>query len=114
MAEWGRWEGTDRDRQPVEVDIVAPLVGGGVLAGEVEWNREPIGIGVHTGHLDKLCRMAEAGRAWAHQTLGPNGALLYVSVSGFTDGFRERAEGDGHRVVCWSLEDLYADEAGAT
>ena len=109
VAEWGRWEGADRNRQPVEVDIVAPLVGGGVLTGEVKWNREPVGAAVHTGHLDKLRRMAEAGRAWAHHTPGPDGVLLYVSASGFTDGFREHAEGDGHRVVCWSLQDLYED-----
>ena len=109
VAEWGRWEGTDRDRRAVEVDVVAPLVGGGVLTGEVKWNREPVGVAVHTGHLDKLRRMAEAGRAWAHEALGPDGVLFYVSASGFANGFRERAAADGHRVVCWSLEDLYED-----
>ena len=108
VAEWGRWEGTDRDRRPVEVDVVAPLARGGVLTGEVEWNREPVGVGVHTGHLDKLRRMADAGRAWAHGALGPDGVLLFVSASGFTDEFRERAEDGGHRAVCWSLDDLYA------
>ncbi|WP_424518820.1 hypothetical protein [Rubrivirga sp.] len=60
-------------------------------------------------HLDKLRRMAEAGRAWAHGALGPDGVLFYVSASGFTDGFKARAEDDGHRVVCWSLDDLYTD-----
>ncbi|MGB3541424.1 MAG: hypothetical protein WBA11_00740 [Rubrivirga sp.] len=53
--------------------------------------------------------MAEAGRAWAHGALGPDGVLFYVSASGFTDGFKARAEDDGHRVVCWSLDDLYTD-----
>ncbi|MEM6288029.1 MAG: ATP-binding protein [Bacteroidota bacterium] len=109
VAEWGRWEGTDRDRQPVEVDIVAPLVDRGVLTGEVKWNREPVGTRVHAAHLDKLRRMADAGRAWAHGALGKDGVLLYVSASGFEDGFRERIEADGRRAVCWSLDDLYAE-----
>ena len=109
VAEWGRWEGADRDRRSVEIDIVAPLAGAGVLTGEVKWNRDPIGAAVHESHMDKLSRMASAGRAWAHEALGPGGVLLYVSASGFADGFQQRAQAGGQRVVCWSLEDLYHD-----
>ena len=109
VSEWGRWEGADRERRSVEIDIVAPLASGGVLAGEVKWNRDPIGIGVHDALIDKLRRMSESGRAWAHGALGRSGVLFYVSASGFARGFQEHAQSGGHRVVCWSLEDLYHD-----
>lgn len=108
VAEWGRWEGVDRDRRPVEIDLVARLVGGGVLTGEVKWNGEPVGVGVHEAHLDKLRRMAASGRGWAHEALEPGTSLLYVAAGGFAEGFRRAAEADGHAVTCWSLEDLYA------
>ena len=108
VSEWGRWEGVDRDRQPVELDVVARLLGGGVLTGEVKWNREPVGAAVHQAHLDKLRRMAASGRAWAHEALEEGAPLLYVASGGFTEGFREAAEADGHTVTCWSLGGLYA------
>ena len=111
VSEWGRWEGVDRDRQPVELDVVAKLLGGGVLTGEVKWNREPVGAGVHEGHLDKLRRMAASGRTWAHKALEDGAPLLYVAAGGFAEGFREATEADGHAVKCWSLEDLYAEDA---
>ena len=108
VAEWGRWEGTDRGRRPVELDVVARLLGGGVLTGEVKWNRGPVGPAVHEAHVDKLRRMAASGRAWAHEALEPGAPLLYVAAGGFAAGFREAAEADGHTVTCWSLEDVYA------
>ena len=114
VSEWGRWEGVDRDRRPVELDVVAELLGGGVLTGEVKWNREPVGAAVHEGHLDKLRRMAASGRGWAHEALEDGAPLLYVAAGGFADVFREAAEADGHAVTCWSLEDLYADAPGGS
>src|SRR5690606_27215138 len=98
VAEWGRWEGLDKERRPVELDVVARLVGGGVLTGEVKWNREPVGVGVHQAHVGKLRRMAASGRAWAHEALEPGSPLLYVAAGGFAEGFREAAEADGHAV----------------
>ena len=106
---WGRWEGTDRDREPVEIDVVAPLAGGGVLTGEVKWNREPVGARVHARHLDRLRRMADAGRAWAHEALEPGSPLFYVSASGFEPAFREAVVRSGHAATLWTLEDLYAE-----
>ena len=114
VSERGRWEGVDRDRRPVELDVVAELLGGGVLTGEVKWNREPVGAAVHEGHLDKLRRMAASGRGWAHEALEEGAPLLYVAAGGFAEGFREAVEADGHSVTCWSLEDLYADAPGTT
>jgi AAA+ ATPase superfamily predicted ATPase len=108
VAEWGRWEGVDRDRASVEIDIVARLAGGGVLTGEVKWTRDPVPTEVHERHLDKLRRMAKAGRRWAHEALEPGAPLLYVAAGGFAEGFDAEADASGHPVTCWALDDLYA------
>ena len=108
VKEHGRFEGADRQRSPVEIDVVSPLLGGGWLTGEVKWNREPIGAGVHHYHVDKLERMASAGQKWAHEALDSSSRLLYVSASGFEHGFEEQASAGGQAVTCWSLGDLYA------
>jgi hypothetical protein len=47
VREHGRFAGQDRGREAVEIDIVSALLRGGWLTGEVKWNREPVGIGVH-------------------------------------------------------------------
>lgn len=109
VAEWGRWEGQDRSRASVEIDIVARLLGGGVLTGEVKWDRAPVSLAVHRAHMDKLRWMAEAGREWAHEALDRVSPLLYVAAGGFEEGFREAAEASGHPVTCWSLADIYAE-----
>lgn len=108
VEEHGRWEGQDKDKMSVELDIVSPLIGGGFLTGEVKWDRQPIPPAIHSKHLGKLQRMAQAGRPWAHEALRPEAPLLYVAAGGFEDGFEEQARRDGHRVTCWSLDDLYA------
>jgi AAA+ ATPase superfamily predicted ATPase len=108
VAEWGRWEGVDRDRVSVEIDVVARLAGGGVLTGEVKWTRDPAPIEVHERHLDKLRRMAKAGRRWAHEALEPGAPLLYVAAGGFAGGFAAAVEAGGHPATCWTLDDLYA------
>ncbi len=108
VKEQGRWEGQDRERKSVEIDIVSPLLGGGILTGEIKWYKDPVTIAVHTYHLEKLQRMKDAGRKWAREALKHASPLLYVAAAGFEDGFQERAEEDGHPVTCWSLDDLYA------
>jgi AAA+ ATPase superfamily predicted ATPase len=108
VERWGRWEGVDRVRRPLEVDVVAPLVDGRTMTGAVKWDAAPAGAGVHHGHLEMLRRAADAGRAWAHAGLQPEAPLFYVAAAGFTAAFREEAEASGHPLVLWSLEDLYA------
>ncbi len=107
VAEWGRWEGVDRERRPVEIDVVSRLAGGGVLTSKVKWDQSLAGPSVHAAHVDKLRRMAASGRAWAHEALAPGAPLLYVAAAGFTEGFRVAAEADGRAVTCWALGDLY-------
>lgn len=107
VKEWGRWEGLDRDRDPLEVDIASVLVDGRVLTGAVKWNRRPVGVDVHTKHLAMLDRLARSGVGWAHEAQKPSSPLLYVASGGFTDRFRQAAMASREEVYLWTLADLY-------
>lgn len=109
VREWGRWEGTDRDRRPVEIDVVARLTDGRMMTGSIKCRNKLCGPNVHRAHLDGLRRLAESGKRWAHEAMEARAPLLYVSASGFTDDFRARAEEDGHEVITWTLADLYEE-----
>lgn len=104
---WGRWEGQDRDRRSLEIDLVARLVSGAMMTGSVKWHREPVGPSVHHDHLAMLRRAAEAGQKWAHEAMEPGAPLYYLAAGGFTDGFRRAVEESGHPAHLWSLDDLY-------
>jgi len=107
VQEWGRWEGTDRSGESLEIDIVARMATGAMLTGAVKWNRTPAGIRLHRDHMRDLDRLARSGHRWAHEALEERACVLYVAAGGFEPGFLERAEEDGLRVICWSLDDLY-------
>lgn len=108
IVEWARWEGQDRNRRSIEIDIAAKLDDGRLLTGEIKWSSSPVGFELHVGLTRDLEDLARSGRKWAHQALDPDAALghLYVSAAGFTDHFRERAERNG-RIRLVTLEDLY-------
>lgn len=107
VERWGRWEGTDRLRRSLEIDIVAPLADGRTMTGAVKWGHSAVGAGVHTAHMAMLERAADAGRAWAHAALEPNAPLYYLAAAGFTRAFHEAVEESGHPAVCWSLAEIY-------
>jgi AAA+ ATPase superfamily predicted ATPase len=107
IREWGRWEGVDRVRMPVEVDIASYLVDGRVLTGAVKWNQEPLGPQVYTRHLEMLLRLSQAGVGWAHEALKPTSPLLFVAAGGFTERFERAAKAERQEVFLWNLEDLY-------
>lgn len=107
VREWGRWEGLDRDRQQVEIDIVARRTDGDMLTGSVNWSSRPFGTSLHDRHLQMLQRLGQSGHAWARRALEPDALLLYVAAAGFVTGFVEHAEGSGARVLALSLEDIY-------
>lgn len=108
VAEWGRWEGVDRDRQSLEIDLVARLAGGGIMTGAIKWNRTPVEAAVHWKHLDMLDRAAKAGRKWAHEALKSEARLLYVAAGGFSDAFMTAVAASNHPITTWTLTDLYA------
>ncbi|MDB4916544.1 MAG: hypothetical protein JWM95_4188 [Gemmatimonadetes bacterium] len=108
VQRWGRWEGQDRARASLEIDVVARLTDDRMMTGAIKWNRAPAAVDVHLDHLEMLRRAADAGRAWAHAALDISSPLLYVSASGFARGFRKKAEAGGRAVTCWSLDDMYA------
>jgi hypothetical protein len=107
VKEWSRWEGFDRHRQALEMDIASRLADGRVLTGAIKWNSHAIGAHVHTEHLAMLDRLAEAGVAWAHEARKPTSPLLYVAANGFTDRFRQLAEASRKEVYLWTLDDLF-------
>lgn len=109
IAEWGRWEGVDRDRAPVELDIASRLMDNRILTGAIKWNRNPVDVHVHTDHISMLTRLARSGVTWAHQALEPESPLLYVASNGFTDRFRQAALATRDEVYLWILADLYRD-----
>jgi AAA+ ATPase superfamily predicted ATPase len=107
VREWGRWEGVDRGKKPLEVDVASLLLDGRVLTGAVKWNRRPVGEGVHTRHMEMIERLANSGVAWAHKARRAEAPLLYVAAGGFTDRFKEVALASRDEVYLWTLEDLY-------
>jgi uncharacterized protein len=107
VKSWGRWEGHDRDRRSLEIDLLAPLVDGRMLSGAVKWNRAPVTARVHYEHVEMLRRAADAGRFWAHAALEPNAPLYYLAAGGFSAEFLEAAHSSGRPVTCWTLNDLY-------
>jgi uncharacterized protein len=107
VKEWGRWEGVDRNRNPLEIDIASQLMDGRVLTGAIKWHRGEVDVGVHTQHLAMLDRLAESGVAWAHVAREATSPLLYVAASGFTDRFRQAATASRKEVHLWTLGDLY-------
>jgi len=113
VRQWGRWEGTDRQRHPLEIDVVAELVDGRWMTGAVKWDHAPIEASVHHNHMDMLRRAADAGRAWAHAALEDDAPLYYVAADGFTEAFRGAVEASGRHAILWSLRDLYAPEGVA-
>jgi len=108
VREWGRWEGRDRNRRPLEVDIASVLMDGRVLTGAVKWRRKKVDVDVHLGHLAQIDRLAESGVHWAHEARKASSPLLYVASGGFTDRFRAAARASRDEVHLWTLADLYA------
>ena len=63
---WARWEGQDRNRRNIELDIVASLDDGRMLLGEIKWSSRAIGPEVHAqvlrndaANIDALYALAQ-------------------------------------------------------
>lgn len=106
VRECGRWEGLDRNRNPLEIDVASVLMDIRVLTGAVEWSKNTVDVNVHTDHLVMLDRLAQAGVGWAIETRKPSSPLLYVAADGFTDRFPQAASAARDEVYLWTLRDL--------
>lgn len=109
-TKWARWEGKDRNRRSIELDIVAGLDDGRILTGEIEWSSQPVDVSVHAALMRNLEDLGRSGQGWAKDATSDDGSAgyLYVSAAGFTDRFREMAEGDP-KIRLLALEDLYRE-----
>ncbi len=108
IHEWGRWEGKDRERRPVEIDIVARLLDGRLMTGAIKFQTRPAGAYLTVDHVQALERLATSGQGWAHEALEAEAPFLFVSAAGFRDSFREILKEQGERpVIAWDLDELF-------
>ncbi len=107
--EWARWEGRDRNRRPIEIDVVARLSDGQLLTGEIKWSSKPVGESLYTDLLRNLEALATSGQGWANSALPETAGARYIffSAAGFTEGFQKRAEED-ERISLVDMGGLYA------
>lgn len=109
-SRWARWEGRDRNRRDIEIDVVARLLDGRILTGEAKWSSSPVDVSVHARLRQNLEALAASGRGWANEALDEERSAghIYFSAAGFTDGFRRRAADEGN-VTLISLENMYEE-----
>jgi len=103
-----RWEGRDRNRRSIELDLVARLDDGRMLTGEFKWSSTPVDADVHTTLMRNLEDLGASGHGWAKNALSPQHSAghLYISAGGFSPAFRARAATDP-RLQLLTLDDLY-------
>ena len=108
-AEWARWEGQDKQRRSIEIDVVARLIDGSLLSGEVKWSSSPADASIHTSHLRRLESLAASGKGWAHDALAADESTRYVyfSAAGFADDLCAVARADP-RILLVDLDELYS------
>jgi hypothetical protein len=104
---WSRWEGQDRNRRSIELDIVTALEDGRMLMGEVKWSSRPIGPEIHAQLTRNVEDLAHSGQKWAHDASRPDGSrFIYYSAAGFTPAFEALARQDS-RIRLITLTDMY-------
>lgn len=104
---WSRWEGQDRNRRSIELDIVASLNDDRMLVGEIKWSSRPVGPEVHAQLLRNVEDLAHSGHKWAHESLRTDASLyIYYSAAGFTGAFESLARQDS-RIHLISLKEMY-------
>ncbi|MFW6192300.1 MAG: ATP-binding protein [Gemmatimonadota bacterium] len=107
--EWARWEGQDRNGRDIEVDVVARLADGRLLAGEIKWSSRPVDVRLHHGLTRDLEDLANSGRGWARRARDPetSAGRIYFSAAGFTDRFRSTVDDEETASRLLDLQDLY-------
>jgi AAA+ ATPase superfamily predicted ATPase len=103
-ADWGRWEGLDRHRRPIEIEIVARLIDGAIVTGEIKWSNRPRGADLFAGLERDLTDLADSGHGWAREAL--TGHFLFASAAGFDRRMHQIAS-ENPRVHLIDLATLY-------
>lgn len=108
VATWSRWEGRDRNRRSIEIDIVARTDDDRVLTGEIKWSSHRVGSELHSALTRSLEDLSRSGYSWAREALTPEKSTgrIYFSAAGFTDSFRTEVA-DRADILLISLDDLY-------
>ncbi len=101
-----RWEGLDRNRRSIELDIVCKLENGEMLTGEAKWSSSSVEPDVHFRLLRNLEDLAASGRSWATEAL--QGWFVYFSAAGFSEYMVRLAE-EKARIILVSLQDMFPD-----
>jgi hypothetical protein len=106
--EVGRWEGTDRNRRSIEIDLICEMDDGHMLTGEVKWSSSPMDVDVHFQLLRDLDDLSHSGKPWARRALDEaSHGHIYFSAAGFTEAFRARAS-DDDTIRLVTLADMYS------
>jgi hypothetical protein len=103
-------EGQERNRRPIEIDVVAELADGTMLTGEIKWSRRPYGVDLYHDLERDLVGLANSGHHWARAAL--RGQFLSASAAGFDDEMRRLATRDT-RLHLIDLDALYASPSAA-
>lgn len=101
-----RWEGQDKGRRSIEIDLVCRLSDGSIATGEVKWSSRPVGPSLHFDLLRNLEDLAQSGLAWAKDAQLDSAAFIYVSAAGFVPEFGSLVR-DDPRVRLIDLEHLF-------
>jgi hypothetical protein len=102
---WGRWQGQDRNKRSIEIDIVAELEDGLRLTGEIKWSSRPVDVDVYYGHQRDLEDLSNSGRKWAHEAFEEAGQQIFFSAAGFTSSFEDIAAEED--IILITLEDMF-------
>ena len=107
VSKWHSWQGVDRNRNPLEIDMVGRASDGRLVTGSVKYRTRVAGGDVYAQHIDSLQRLAASGKGWGREALQPDSPLLFVSAGGFGESFHAAKE-SGRETIALTLADLFA------
>lgn len=106
IATCNRWEGTDKNRRSIEIDIAGRFDSGEMFSGEVKWSSSPVDPDVHFHLKRNLNDLAASGKSWANHAL--SGKFIYFSAGGFSEYMKKYAK-DNSSITLVSLKDMFPD-----
>ena len=99
-----RWEGKDRYKRSIEIDLVGVFSNGEMLSGEVKWSSSPIDPEIHFHLRRDLEDLAASGVNWANHAL--NGKFIYFSAGGFSEYMKQLAR-ENPSITLVTLADMF-------